>query len=87
MTGGIIIKNARLHGSDGSLKDIVIKDGKITAISNGITESADEILDAQGNLVTESFVNEHLHLDKVYTLEKVGMDALSSYKSGTMGEP
>ena len=85
MTGGIIIKNARLRGSDDSLKDIVIKDGKITAISNGITESTDEILDAQGNLVTESFVNGHLHLDKVYTLEKVGMDVLSSYKSGTMG--
>ncbi len=85
MAEEIIIKNARLRSSDGSLTDIAVRDGKISKISGGIPGTAGEIIDAEGNLVTESFVNGHLHLDKVYTLEKVGMDALSSYKSGTMG--
>lgn len=44
-----------------------------------------EQIDANGKLVTESFVNGHLHLCKVYTLEMVGEKALTSYTSGTMG--
>ena len=81
----ILIKNALLRSSKGELTDIAISDGKVVKIENSISESAAETIDAQGNLVTESFVNGHLHLDKVYTLEKVGMDALDSYKSGSMG--
>ena len=37
---------------------------------------AKQIIDAKGKLVTESFVNGHLHLCKVYTLEMAGQDAL-----------
>jgi len=81
----ILIKNALLRNSKGEITDIAISGGKITEIRKGIAGSATEIIDAGGNLVTESFVNGHLHLDKVYTLEKVGMDALNSYKSGSMG--
>lgn len=65
--------------------DIAVADGKIAKIAAHIEEEAGEIIDAKGHLVTESFVNGHLHLDKVYTLEKVGMDALASYKGGSMG--
>ena len=81
----ILIKNALLRSSEGKTTDIAISGGKVTEIRKGISDSAAEIIDAGGNLVTESFVNGHLHLDKVYTLEKVGMDALNSYKSGSMG--
>ncbi len=36
-------------------------------------------LDAGGNLVTAAFVNPHLHLDKVYTLEMLDEQALLAY--------
>ena len=81
----ILIKNALLRKSNGDLTDIAIFNGKIISIEKNISDQAAEIIDAGGNLVTESFINGHLHLDKVYTLEKVGMDALNSYKSGNMG--
>ncbi|MFW5786296.1 MAG: amidohydrolase family protein [bacterium] len=42
-------------------------------------------IDAKGNLVTEPFVNGHLHLDKVYTLERLGGEALKAYQSSGMG--
>ena len=81
----ILIKNALLRKSDGETTDIAIVDGKISEIRKNISDEASETIDADGNLVTESFVNGHLHLDKVYTLEKVGMAALDSYKTGSMG--
>ncbi|MDA3941701.1 MAG: amidohydrolase family protein [Spirochaetia bacterium] len=85
MTIDILIKNALLRNSTGTTTDIAISGGKVTEIRKGISDQANETIDAKGNLVTESFVNGHLHLDKVYTLEKVGMDAMNSYKSGSMG--
>jgi cytosine deaminase len=42
-------------------------------------------IDADGGLVTESFVNGHLHLCKVNTLALLGDDALSHYHSSDMG--
>ena len=36
-------------------------------------------------MVTESFVNGHLHLDKVFTLEMAGQEALGEYHTGGMG--
>ena len=42
-------------------------------------------IDAEGRLVTPSFVNAHLHLDKVYTLPMAGDAALASYTSDDMG--
>lgn len=36
------------------------------------------LLNAEGNLVTEFFINGHFHPDKVYTLENVGMAAIDS---------
>ncbi|MBC7195263.1 MAG: cytosine deaminase, partial [Caldisericia bacterium] len=62
----ILIKNAKLRKKDG-LYSIAIKNGKIEKISQNLEESAEKVIDAQGKLVTESFVNPHLHLCKVYT--------------------
>ncbi len=85
MSIDILIKNALLRSSTGETTDIAISGGIITEITKNISDTAAEVIDAKGMLVTESFINGHLHLDKVYTLEKVGMDALNSYKSGSMG--
>ncbi len=81
----ILIKNGLTRFSKGKAVDIAIAGGKVARIAPNIQGNTKELIDAGGNLVTESFVNGHLHLCKVYTLEMVGMDALSSYKSGSMG--
>jgi cytosine deaminase len=81
----ILIRNGVTRKSGGKRVDIAVLGGKIAKIAPRIDGDAAEYFDADGDLVTESFVNGHLHLDKVYTLEKVGMDALASYTGGSMG--
>lgn len=81
----IRIINARTRASGGKLVQIGIADGKITKIAEKVDGDTKNEIDAGGNLVTESFVNGHLHLDKVYTLEMVGQDALGSYHGEGMG--
>ncbi len=81
----ILIKNAKLRGSD-STTDIGIAGGKISAIGQGLTGDAAEVVEAGGNLVTESFVNPHLHLCKVYTLQMMDEEALTAYQGEGMGK-
>lgn len=80
----IKIINAKIRNSS-KLVSIGIKEGKIADIGDSIPEDAKKIIDAKSNLVTESFVNGHLHLCKVYTLEKAGQKALKEYQQGGMG--
>jgi cytosine deaminase len=70
----LIVRNARLR--DGKTVEIGIEGGKIAAIADKVSASAGQEIDAQGNLVTESFVNPHLHLCKVYTLQMMDEEAL-----------
>lgn len=81
----ILIKNARLRQRPSGLFDIGMKDGRISKISPAIQKEAQQEIDAKGNLVTESFVNGHLHLCKVYTLEMAGDESLAAYTAGSMG--
>jgi cytosine deaminase len=82
----ITIRQARLRGRGSQLTDIGIKDGRIISIAPQLEgESATEI-DARGNLVTESFVNPHLHLCKVWTLPMMEEEALKSYQGEAMGK-
>ncbi|MBQ6425277.1 MAG: amidohydrolase family protein [Clostridia bacterium] len=84
MSYDILIKNAKTRKCE-ELVSIGIKDGKITAIEKDLKEDARQIIDAKGNLVTESFVNGHLHLDKVYTFVMAGETALKEYNDNGMG--
>lgn len=81
----LIIKNARTRSSHGELVDIGLKGDRIHKIGKIPADKAENTINAEGNLVTESFVNGHLHLCKVYTLTMAGEDALSSYTNGSMG--
>lgn len=81
----LIIRNARTRSTAEDLVSIAIQDGKIAKINARIDEKAKEELDAKGNLVTESFVNGHLHLCKVYTLDMAGQKAIEEYNEGGMG--
>ncbi len=68
------------------LVDIEIDHGVIRSIEvAGANPPQGRPIDADGNLVTESFVNTHLHLDKVFTLSSLGDAALADYQSGEMG--
>lgn len=57
-----LFTGARL--SDGSLRDIAVKDGRIAAISpSGSGPAAAETVDLGGALVVPAFVEGHIHLD------------------------
>ena len=80
------IINARIrNGEKGAKVTIGVKDGKVTAIAPELGQEARQTIDASGGLVTESFVNGHLHLCKVYTLEMAGQAALDEYHHSGMG--
>ena len=84
----VLIQNAQLrHRPHGNLVALSIKAGRIADIdANPNQEHRQTIIDASGGLVTESFVNPHLHLDKVYTLDRLDELALQSYQGAGMGK-
>lgn len=82
-TFDLVVSNARLRQSDGP-RHLGIIGKTIKAISTAPLTGALE-LDANGNLVTESFVDGHMHLCKVYTYRSFGDAASTEYAAGTMG--
>ncbi len=82
----LIIRNSILRSDPKNPKDIAIKDGKIAKIAGKIDGKASQDLDAGNNLVTESYVNTHLHLCKVYTLMMMDEAALKDYHGADMGK-
>jgi cytosine deaminase len=82
----LLIRGARLRRGFAGPVDIAIDGGVIEAIAEGIDRPAKTEIDAGGGLVTESFVNPHLHLDKVYTLSMLDEQALRDYQAPDMGK-
>jgi cytosine deaminase len=85
MSYDLIIKNAKTRFAPDVLNNIAIQDGKIAKISTEDLGDAQNLIDADGKLVTESFVNGHLHLCKVYTLFMMDEAAMGAYTDGSMG--
>ncbi len=81
----IVIRNARLRRTSEGQYDIGVKAGQISAIERHLAGSAALEIDAKGCLTTESFVNPHLHLCKVYTLEMMDGKAMQNYHGAGMG--
>jgi cytosine deaminase len=79
----LVVADASLRDRDGRWQ-VGIDDGRITAVTQDRLSGATEI-DAAGGLVTESFANGHMHLDKVHTLDRIGDAALTAYTSADMG--
>ena len=63
----LIVRKARKRESD-RLIDIGIENGRIVRIADKISESADEEIAADGNLVTPGLVDIHVHLDAALTV-------------------
>jgi cytosine/creatinine deaminase len=82
----VAIRRARLRRSGDKLAEIGIKDGHIAAIVERLDGEAATEIDARGNLVTESYVNPHLHLCKVWTLPMMEEEALKTYQGEAMGK-
>lgn len=82
----LIVRNGVMRSDVKKKVDIAVKDGKIAEIAPSISGKAAIDVDAEGNLVTESFVNTHLHLCKVYTLMMMDEAALKDYHAADMGK-
>ena len=82
----IAIRRARLRRGGDRLVEIGIRDGNIAAMAPRVDVKAANEIDARGNLVTESYVNPHLHLCKVWTLPMMEEEALKSYQGEAMGK-
>jgi cytosine deaminase len=82
----ILIRQAQLRGQTGKIVDIGISGGKISEISEKPSKSGVVEIDAKKKLVSESFVNTHLHLCKVYTLMMMDEKALKDYHGADMGK-
>jgi len=82
----ILVKHAKLRNSPESLIDIGIANGQIISLEENLVGNSESVIDARGNLVTESFVNPHLHLCKVYTLQMMDEEALTAYQGEGMGK-
>jgi len=82
----IAIRHARLRGFGDGLAEIGIRNGRIAAVAERLDGDSATEIDARGNLVTESYVNPHLHLCKVWTLPMMEEEALKSYQGEGMGK-
>ncbi len=65
MSHDLIIRNGTVVDGSGLPRyraDVAITDGRIAAIGK-ITESADEVIDAEGHIVAPGFIDGHTHMD------------------------
>ena len=85
MAFDLLIKNAKTRFAGDTLMQVAIQDGKVVKIAEKVDGDAARTIDADGNLVTESFVNGHLHLCKVYTLRMMDDAASGAYTGDDMG--
>ncbi len=81
----ILITNAQLRAQSAP-QSIGIVDGQIAGIEPTLPGEAAITIDANGNLVTESFVNPHLHLCKVHTYHMLDSQAAQAYHGAEMGK-
>lgn len=81
----LVIRNARVRSVPNGRFDIAIKDGLIAEINEHISGKGGREINAEGNLVTEAFVNPHLHMCKVYTFLMLGEESVRYYHSSDMG--
>ncbi|MEN4100714.1 MAG: amidohydrolase family protein [Anaerolineaceae bacterium] len=82
----VLVRNAHLRHHHHGTVDIGISAGRIAAIAPHLDLTAQTVIDAGGGLVTESFVNPHLHLCKVYSLDLLDDEALIAYHGEGMGQ-
>ena len=76
----LLIKGGRIidpANNFDKISDILIEDGKISAIDDDIKFSADEIFDATGKIVTPGLIDMHVHF------REPGQEAKEDFESGS----
>jgi cytosine/creatinine deaminase len=76
----LIVRNARLRGKE-ELVDIAVKGEKIEKVGPRLADKAAQEIDAAESLVTPTFIDPHVHLDKALISEVVRRNV-----SGTLTE-
>ncbi len=66
----LIVRNALLRGRTETV-DIAVSQGKIARMEPHIKEKGNKEIDAGGRLVTPTFIDPHIHLDKILIAETV----------------
>ena len=82
----ILIRKARLRNGHDQCVDIGVTAGRIAAMAPRLAGAATTEIAANGNLVTESFVNTHLHMCKVWTLGLTDGATVGEYRVANMGK-
>ena len=75
----VLIKNGTILDGSGAPRyrgDVAVKDGVITSITPNITESAKEVIDAEGLFVTPGFLDTHAHSDDNVFFKNDGYNCL-----------
>ena len=80
----LILRRARLRA--GETRDVAVSGGRIAAIAERLDGDAAAVVDANGRLVTPSFVNPHLHLCKVWTAAMLDEAAMAAYHGDGMAK-
>ncbi len=58
--GGSVVDGT---GAPARTADVAIRDGRIAAIEENRTDSAERVIDAEGKIVTPGFIDIHTHSD------------------------
>jgi dihydroorotase len=62
VTAGWLIRGAQVAGRDGGVADILFRDGTVTAIGAGLSDTDVQVLDGAGLIALPGLVDLHTHL-------------------------
>lgn len=82
----LVIKRGTIFDGQGGepfVADIAIQDGKIAEIAKDISETANQIIDAEGRMVTPAWIDIHTHYDGQVTWDSE-MNPSASHGVGTI---
>ncbi|MBI2689287.1 MAG: D-aminoacylase [Acidobacteria bacterium] len=88
----VLIRNGRVIDGTGNpwyRADVGLKDGRIAAIGNLASKSADRTIDAAGRVVTPGFIDVHTHVEGAVELNPMGanyiLDGVTTIVTGNCG--
>jgi len=68
----LLIRNAKIMSTQ---QDILVEDGQVSQVGEKLSFGADREIDAKGALVLPTFIEPHIHLDKVLLAKEFGFSS------------